>query len=94
MTEIRLYASHPDHKRFDLLQRDLVIAMNPQMFFSIYKDAPEEVPEAERLATVELIKDNIEKEMDEYEFLPPNIAEVVNELERKMKEVDDEMSDV
>ena len=86
MSEIRLYASHPDHKRFDTLQRDLVIATNPQMFFDIEVD----IPEDERLATVELIKGIIEVEMNDYQFLPSNIAEVVNELERKMKEADDE----
>ena len=86
MSEIRLYASHPDFERFNSMQRMLLIATNPQLFFGFEVD----VPELERLATVAKIKENIEKEMDEYEFLPPNIAEVVNELERKMKEVDDE----
>jgi len=90
MSEIRLYASHPDFGKFDTLQRDLVIATNPQLFFDIEVD----IPEDERLATVELIKGIIEVEMNEYQFLPSNIAEVVNELERKMKEADDEMSNV
>ena len=86
MSEIRLYASHPDFGTFDTLQRDLVIATNPQLFFDIEVD----IPEDERLATVELIKGIIEVEMNDYQFLPSNIAEVVNELERKMKEADDE----
>ena len=85
MKEIHLYASHPDFGRFDTLQRDLLIATNPQLFF-----IGVDIPEDERLATVELIKGIIEVEMNDYQFLPPNLAEVVNELERKMKEVDDE----
>ena len=42
-----------------------IIATNPQMFFDIELD----VPEAERLATVELIKEDIGKVMDDYKFM-------------------------
>ena len=77
MSEVRLYASHPDFRKFDFMQRLLLMATNPQMYFSLEVD----VPEAERLATVELIKEDIEKAMDEYEFLPPGIAEIINKLE-------------
>ena len=87
---VRLLASHPDFKKFDFMQNMLLVATNPQMFFDIEVD----IPEDERLATVELIKGIIEVEMNDYQFLPSNIAEVVNELERKMKEADDEMSNV
>ena len=81
MKKIHLYASHPDYKKFDFMQRLLLMATNPQMFFDIEVD----VPEAERLATIELIKEDIEKIMDDYQFLPANLAEVINKLEDKMK---------
>ena len=80
MTEVRLYASHPDFGKFDRLQNLLQIATNPQMFF-----IEVDVPEDERLAIVETIKSHIGKEMDDYQFLPPNLAEVVNRLEEEMK---------
>jgi len=76
MSEVRLYASHPDYKKFDFMQRLLVMATNPQMFFGFEVD----VAEPERLATVELIKSDIEKVMDDYEYLPPNIADYINVL--------------
>ena len=82
MAEVRLYASHPDFQKFDSMQRLLLIATNPQMYFGFEVD----VPEVERIATVELIKEGIEKEMDEYEFLPPGIAEIINKLEDKIQE--------
>lgn len=75
MSEVRLYASHPDFKKFDILQRLLLRATNPQMFFNFEVD----VPEAERCATVELIKEDIGMAMDG--FLPPGIAEHINKLE-------------
>ena len=82
MTEVRLYASHPDFQKFDSMQRMLLIATNPQLFFDIEVD----VPEAEWLATVEMIKEDIGKAIDDYEYLPPAIAEVINMLEDKMQE--------
>ena len=78
MSEVRLYASHPDFKKIDTLQRLLLRATNPQMFFSFEVD----VPEVERLATVEMIKTDIEKEIGR--FLPACIAEYMNELEEEM----------
>jgi len=103
MKKIHLYASHPDYKKFDLMQNMLLIATNPQMFFWIDPDVSEledelqennpeylatveltknaGIPEPERLATVELIKGAIREEMDEYVFLPANLAEIMNELE-------------
>ena len=78
MSEVRLCASHPDYKKFDTLQRLLLRAMNPQMFFGFEVD----VPEVERLATVAMIKADIEKEIDG--FLPACIAEYMNELEEEM----------
>lgn len=77
MSEVRLYVSHPDFVKFDFMQRLLLMAINPQMFFGFEVD----VAEPERLATVELIKEDIKKAMDEYVFLPPNIAEHINKLE-------------
>ena len=81
MKKIHLYASHPDYKKFDFMQRLLLMATNPQMFFDIEVD----VPEAEWLATIELIKEDIEKIMDDYQFLPANIAEIINKLEDEIQ---------
>ena len=78
MSEVRLCASHPDFRKLDTLQRLLLRATNPQMFFSFEVDAPE----VERLATVAMIKADIEKEMDG--FLPPGVAEHINKLEEEM----------
>lgn len=75
MSEVRLYVSHPDFVKFDFMQHLLVMATNPQMFFGFEVD----VAEPERLATVELIKEDIEKVMDG--FLPHSIAEHINKLE-------------
>ena len=75
---IKLCASHPDFKKIDTLQRLLLRATNPQMFFSFEVD----VPEVERLATVAMIKALIEKEIDG--FLPANIAARINRLEEEM----------
>ena len=86
MSEVRLYASHPDYKKFDFMQRLLLMATNPQMFFGFEVD----VAEPERLATVELIKEDIEKAMDDYQFLPPGIAEHINKLEDGLIEEDEE----
>jgi len=80
MTEVRLYASHPDYKRFAFMQHLLVMATNPQMWFDIEVD----VPEPERLATVELIKEDIERAMNGYQFLDADMAEIVNKLEEEM----------
>ena len=77
MSEVRLYASHPDHKKFDFMQRLLLMATNPQMYYGFEAD----VAEPERLATVELIKEDIGKAIDDYQFLPPGIAEIINKLE-------------
>jgi len=82
--EVRLYASHPDFKKFEFMQNMLLIAINPQMFFGLEVD----VAEAERLATVELIKEDIGKAIDEYVFLPTNIAEYINKLEENLQEGD------
>ena len=82
MSEVRLFASHPDYKDFDFMQNLLVMATNPQMFFDVELD----VPEPERLATVELIKEDIRKMMDDYQFLPPGIAEYMNKLEEEIQE--------
>ena len=61
MKKIHLYASHPDYKKFDLMQNMLLIATNPQMFFWIDPDVSELEDELqennpEYLATVELTK--------------------------------------
>ena len=81
MKKIHLYASHPDYKKFDFMQHMLLIATNPQMFFGFEVD----VLEPERLAAIELIKKGIKEEMDDYQFLPPNIAEHINKLEENMQ---------
>ena len=79
MTEVRLCAAHPDYAKFALMQRLLNMAVNPQLFFDIEVD----VPEAERLATVEKIKEDMRKTMDGYVFLPAGIAEHINKLEEE-----------
>ena len=81
MTEVRLYASHPDYKKFNSMQHKLVMATNPHMFFG-----SEEILEPERLALVEAIKDAIRESLNEYEYLPPGIAAVINKLEENMQE--------
>jgi len=81
MKKVHLYASHPDFQKFDLMQRMLLIATNPQMFFGFEVD----VAEPERLAIIEIIKGEIEKEINEYVFLPANLAEIMNELEEKIQ---------
>jgi len=81
MKKIHLYPSHPDYKKFNSIQFELLIATNPQMFFDIDFD----VPETERLALVELIKENIKKTMEEYQFLPANLAEIINKLEDEIQ---------
>ena len=82
MTEVRLKASHPDFQKFDSMQRLLLIATNPQMYFGF----DEYGPEPERLASVEQIKSEMEIAIDGYEFLPPGIAEIINKLEDKIQE--------
>ena len=82
MSEVRLYASHPDYKKFEIMQRELIMATNPQLFFDIELD----VPEPERLATVELIKEDIGKVMDDYQFLPQSVAEYMNKLEEEIRD--------
>ena len=79
MIEVRLYSSHPDYNKFAVRQRLLCIAINPQMFFGFEVD----VAEPERIATVEKIKEDIGKEIDGYQYLPPGIAEVINKLEEE-----------
>jgi len=86
MSEVRLYASHPDFRKFDFMQRLLLIVTNPHMFFNVHVI----IQEPERLALVEMIKGEIEKVMDEYEYLPPNIAEIINKLEDGLIEEDEE----
>ena len=77
MTTIRLYASHPDYQKFAFMQNLLLMAINPHMFFDVELD----IPEAERLATVELIKADMGRYMDDYEYLPASIAEAINRME-------------
>jgi len=79
MSEVRLYASHPDYNKFDFMQRLLLMAINPQMFFGFTMD----VADPERIATIELIKEDIGNAIDGYQYLPPNIAKVINKLEEK-----------
>ena len=86
MSEVRLYASHPDYRKFDFMQRLLLMATNPQMYYGFEVD----VAEPERLATVELIKEDMGRVMDDYEFLPPGIAEFINKLEDGLIEEDEE----
>ena len=80
MSEVRLCASHSDYEKFAFMQRLLIIATNPQLFFDVKVD----VAEPERLAIVEKIKNDIGKEIDDYQFLPSNIAEYINKLEKEM----------
>lgn len=77
MSEVRLCASHPDYQKFAFMQYLLNLVVNPQLFFDIEVD----VPEAERLAMVELIKKDMGEMMDDYQFLPAHIAEIINRLE-------------
>jgi len=83
MNIVHLKASHPDYKKFEFMQLLLCMATNPHMFFGFELD----VPESERLATVELIKEDIGRVLDDYQYLPANIAEVVNNLEEE--DIDD-----
>ena len=91
---MRLMASHPDFKKFDLMQRKLLIVMNPQMFFwyeSEEEDGREAerfsigIAEPERLAMIEEMKDEIGEELDEYEPLPAHLADYVNVLEEELQ---------
>ena len=79
--EVRLMASHPDFKKFEFMQRMLLIATNPQMFFST-----EIIAEPERLAAVEGIKDAIGEGLDGYVPLPANLADYINVLEEELKD--------
>ena len=79
MSEVRLFSSHPDYNKFADRQRLLLMAINPQMFFGFEVD----VAEPERIATVELIKEDIGKSIDGYQYLPPNIAKIINKLEEE-----------
>ena len=78
MSKVHLYASHPDWKKFDFMQNLLLMATNPHIFWDIEVD----VPEPERRATVELIKEDIEKAMDNYQYLFADIAEFINKLDQ------------
>ena len=80
MSEVRLYASHPDFQKFDFMQSMLLIATNPQMFYGF-----EVVLEPERLAMVEDIKNAIGEELDGYEPLPAHLADYVNVLEEELR---------
>ena len=91
---MRLMASHPDFKKFDLMQRKLLIVMNPQMFFWYESDGedgrePERlgigIAEPERLAMIEEMKDAIGEELDGYVPLPANLADYVNVLEEELQ---------
>ena len=77
VSEVRLYASHPDYQKFAFMQSLLCLATNPHIFFDLEVD----VPEPERLAIVELIKRDMGEIMDDYQFLPAHIAEIINRLE-------------
>ena len=77
---IKLRASHPDFKKIDELQHSLLIAMNPQMFFGLEMD----VMAAERLATIEMIKTDIEELLDEHQSIPAEHEAWINRLEEEM----------
>ena len=77
---IKLRASHPDFKKIDELQHALLIAMNPQMFFGLEMN----VMEAERLATVQMLKNGIEELLDKCQSIPAEHEAWINRLEEEM----------
>ena len=90
MSGVHLFASHPDFKKFDFMQRLLLMAINPQMYFGFEVD----IPEAERLATVELIREDMGRVMDDYQFLPHSIAEHINKLEDRITREEEHDEDI
>lgn len=83
----RMFASHPDWEEINAHQWLLIILMNPQLFFD-GAALKAEIPELERNALVEKIKetidlmleggifrDFIESELDVTELNPGNLAQ-------------------
>jgi len=79
MNIVHLKASHPDYKKFELVQTLLCLATNPHMSIGIDND----IPEVEMKAIKKMIEDDMGEMINNYQFLPPNIAKVINEMEEK-----------
>jgi len=79
MNIVHLKASHPDYKKFEWVQTLLCLATNPHMSIGIDND----IPEVEMRAIKKMIENDIEKMIDNYQFLPPNIAGAINKLEEE-----------
>jgi hypothetical protein len=64
--ERRITKSHPDWEKLNQAANDLVIAMNPQVFFwgTDEHGQPAVIDEVERIATVEKIKDAIAEQLE------------------------------
>ena len=62
----RITKSHPDWEKLDRAANDLVIAINPQVFFWGFDEngLPTVIDELERLGTVEKIKDAIAEHLE------------------------------
>lgn len=99
MNEVRLMASHPDYKKFKRKQQQLCWITNPHMLFGIKEDndgltragieedddnLPRvDIPKLEMKAIKRMIEDDIEKMIDNYQFLPAHIAEAINKREEE-----------
>jgi hypothetical protein len=64
--ERRITKSHPDWEKLNQAANDLAIAINPQVFFwgTDEHGQPTVIDEAERIATVEKIKDAIAEQLE------------------------------
>jgi len=86
MEIVHLKASHPDYKKFKQKQQQLCWITNPYMFFGIEDEdglVRVNIPEVEMRAIKKMIEDDMEKMIDNYQFLPPGIAEAINKLEEE-----------
>lgn len=75
---IRLFASHPDYDKFAQLQRLIMYAINPCM---LYFEDEIDIPELELSILKADLLEQMKILMDNYQFLPANIAGVLNGLE-------------
>ena len=87
---IKLLPSHPDYKKFSILQESIHVAINAHAYFNGYISMDENIEPGKRvleLSESELLdlKNCLFSEMEElisnYEYLPPEIAKLMNEIE-------------
>jgi len=74
---VRLLSSHPDYEKFAIMQQLLCMITNPHMVMGYDMD----MPEMEMAAMKERMKQHIGAMIDEYEYLPPELAKIINKLE-------------